>query len=145
MGIGKVRGSCGQATVELAVALPVVIAVAVIAVNALLFFGECAAFDRVSSQAVRAYAASPAYGQDTQRSCALVKAALDRQFSESYLDVSVSAGNAGSGKVRFTSTLTFHPTLFGLGLKSRVFGVELPSLRHSSALAVSVYKPGVLL
>ena len=36
----------GQATVELAVVLPVVIIVAVIAVNALTFFGACAAFDR---------------------------------------------------------------------------------------------------
>lgn len=49
----------GQMTVELAVAFPVVVAVAVIAMNALLFLSECAAFDRVARDAVRVHATSP--------------------------------------------------------------------------------------
>ena len=41
MGIlSKVRGDAGQATVELVVVLPVAIALAVIVVNALSFFGD---------------------------------------------------------------------------------------------------------
>ena len=59
-------GENGQMTVELAVALPVLLAVAAIAVNALLFFSECAAFDVASRDAVRIHAASPAYGQDLE-------------------------------------------------------------------------------
>lgn len=47
----------GQMTVELAVVFPALLAVAVIAVNALLFFSECAAFDRVAREAVRLHAA----------------------------------------------------------------------------------------
>ena len=43
----------GQMTVELLVVLPVVLIVAVVAVNALTFFGDCAAFDRVARNAVR--------------------------------------------------------------------------------------------
>ena len=42
----KERGDAGQATVELAVVLPVAIVLAVIVVNALSFFEACAAFDQ---------------------------------------------------------------------------------------------------
>ena len=63
----------GQMTVELAVAMPVLIVVAVIAANALTFFAECAVFDRVAHEAVRVHAAAPAYGQGPGQSCALVE------------------------------------------------------------------------
>lgn len=43
----KERGDAGQATVELAVVLPVAIVLAVIVVNALSFFEACAAFDQL--------------------------------------------------------------------------------------------------
>ena len=45
---GCARGECGQMTVELAVMIPVLVAIAVIAMNAMLFFSECAAFDRLA-------------------------------------------------------------------------------------------------
>ncbi|MEG1098291.1 MAG: TadE/TadG family type IV pilus assembly protein, partial [Raoultibacter sp.] len=67
----------GQMTVEFAVVFPVLIIVAVIAVNALLFFSECAAFDRVARDAMRVYAASPEYGQTPDQACARVRAVLD--------------------------------------------------------------------
>lgn len=140
-----VFGEEGQATVELAVALPVLVIVAMIAVNALLFFSECAAFDRVARDAVRVQAASPAYGQSVEQSVALIATSLDASFSEPYLSSSVSASDAGSGHTTFTATLEFSPTLFGLGLKDEVFGVPLPHLHHSTALTIDVYKPGVLL
>lgn len=44
---------CGQMTVEFAVALPVVVVIAVIAVNALAFFSDCAAFDNLFRDAMR--------------------------------------------------------------------------------------------
>ena len=53
----------GQMTVEMAVAMPALIVVAVIAVNACTFFYQCAVFDRVVHEAVRVYATSPAYGE----------------------------------------------------------------------------------
>ena len=55
--------SSGQMTVEFVAALPVLLAVAVISVNALTYFGWCAAFDDDFRDSVRVYAASPAYGQ----------------------------------------------------------------------------------
>lgn len=135
---------CGQMTVELAVAMPVLIAVAVIAVNALTFFAECAVFDRVAHEAVRVHAAAPAYGQDTGQSCALVEQDICMALDADNLEVSVSCGAAGFDCEQFTATLVFHPTLFGMGLRSEVFGVSLPSLIHATSYVVDVYKPGVI-
>ena len=50
----KERGDAGQATVELAVVLPVAIVLAVIVVNALSFFEACAAFDQLARRPMRA-------------------------------------------------------------------------------------------
>ena len=135
----------GQMTVELAVAFPVVVAVAVIAMNALLFLSECAAFDRVARDAVRVHATSPAYGQGLEQSRAQVQAAIEEEQDRPYLQASVAVADGGAGRVTFTATLEFYPTLFGLGLKSHVFGVALPHLEHVASFTVDVYKPGVLM
>ena len=134
----------GQMTVELAVAFPVLIIVALIATNATLFLSECAAFDRLACDAVRAFATAPAYGSGVQQSCADVEQALQGQFARPYLAVSVSCENAGFDFVRFRATLRFTPTLFGMGMRSEVFGVSLPALLHETTYVVDTYKPGVV-
>ena len=58
MGVMRTCDERGQMTVELAAAFPVLIIVAVIAVNALAFFSECAAFDNVFRDAVRVHVTS---------------------------------------------------------------------------------------
>lgn len=138
------RNESGQMTVEFVVMFPVVVIVAVVAVNALLFFSECAAFDRVARDAVRVHAASPAYGQGLEQSKAQVQTALDEAFGRPYLDARVSVEGGNFGHVTFVAVLEFYPTLFGMGLKSQVFGVSLPHLEHSVSYTVDVYKPGVL-
>ena len=75
--ICAVGRSSGQMTVEFVAALPVLLAVAAISVNALAFFGWCAAFDDDFRDSVRVYAASPAYGQGVGDTCALIERALD--------------------------------------------------------------------
>lgn len=142
---GCVEGQSGQAVVELAVAFPVLIVVAVVAVNALLFFSECAAFDRAACDAVRVHAASPAYGQDAQQSRALVADTLADAFDRPYLESRVAVEEAVGGHVSFVAELEFSPTLFGLGFRSEVLGVGLPRLHHRVAFAVDAYKPGMLL
>ena len=137
------RNRRGQATVEMAIAFPVLIVVAVIAVNVTLFFSECAAFDRAFRQETRAIAASPAYAQGTAQSAAQIKAAIDERFDASYLATEVNAAAGDSGCVRFDGTLDYAPMLFGRGMVDEVFGVALPHLRHSTYLVVDVYKPGV--
>lgn len=135
----------GQATVELAVAFPVLLVVAVIAVNALLFFSDCAAFDRAAREAVRVHAASPAYGQGVEQSRAKVEGAVAAACNRQNLGVRVSVEGAAGGHATFCATLEFRPTLFGLGLRSSVLGVGLPYAQHTVRCTVDAYKPGVLL
>lgn len=133
----------GQMTVELAVAFPVLIVVAVVAVNALLFFSECAAFDNAFRDAVRVHATSPAYGQGVEQGRAQVESALATAFDQPFEQVAVAVRGETGGHVEFEATLELSPTLFGLGLKQSVFGVALPTLTHRSAFVVDCYKPGV--
>lgn len=135
----------GQMMVELAVAFPVLIIVALIAVNALAFFSECAAFDNAFRDAVRVHATSPASGQGVEQSSALIQASLTSAFDANNEAARVSVEGASGGHVCFTGTLEYAPTLFGLGLRSTVFGIALPPLTHVSSFTVDCYKPGVLL
>lgn len=135
----------GQMTVEMAVAFPILMIVAVIAVNALVFVSECASFDRAFSEAVRVHASARAYGQSEAGAIEEVRSDLERSFSEDNLAVDVRAENAGAGCRKFTATLQYAPTLFGLGLRDSVFGVALPHVSHSASYVIDPYKPGVFL
>ncbi|MBQ9955215.1 MAG: hypothetical protein IJO87_07275 [Eggerthellaceae bacterium] len=134
----------GQTTVGLVVVLPVAIIVAAIAVNALLFFSECAKFDRLARNAVRVCATSPAYGQGVEQSTAAIDAMLEDAMGEG-VDCQVSTSGGGAGSTTFTASMTYDPSLFGVGLREEVFGVSLPALRHEVSLTVDSYKPGMLL
>ena len=133
-----------QMTVEMAVAMPALIVVAVIAVNACTFFYQCAVFDRVAHEAVRVYAASPAYGEGSGQACASVEQAVRSQLDDQNLDVSVADANVGADFDDYRVTLGFQPTLFGMGLRSEVFGVSMPQLEHTTSYVVDSYKPGVI-
>lgn len=135
----------GQATVELAVTFPLFLIVAVIAVNAMLFFSDCAAFDRVSHEAVRVHAASPAYGQGPDQSRMEVARSLAETFDRSNVSSHVSVEGSASGHTTFAMTLEFSPTLFGLGLRSSIFGIKLPRLEHTTRFVIDCYKPGAIL
>ena len=139
------RGESGQMTVELAVAFPVLIVVAVIAVNACTFFADCAVFDRVAHEAIRVHAASPAYRQGNAQSCALIEQEVKAALDAPNIDIGVTCGGAGFDLERFTVSLQYTPTLFGMGLRTEVFGVPLPRLAHSTSLVVDVYKSGVII
>ena len=134
----------GQMTIELAVALPVLLVVAMVSVNALVFFDQCAVFDRAAHQAVRVHAASPAYGQTPSMSCSLAQADIESALGGKNVSVSVTCASAGRNLERYTARLEFSPTLFGMGLRSSVFGVSMPRLVHTSEYVVDSYKPGVV-
>lgn len=143
--MGLMRDFDGQMTIEFVVALPVMIAIAVIAVNAMTFFGTCAAFDNDLRDLARVHATSPAYGQDVAQSCVAIEQDLAEAFSsQDNVGVHVSARAASGGHTTFTGTVEFLPTLFGLGLKDSIFGVALPKLVHREEFTVDCYKPGVL-
>ena len=124
-------GESGQMTAEMAVAMPALIVVAVIAVNACTFFYQCAVFDRVAHEAVRVYAASPAYGEGSGQACASVEQTVRSQLDDQNLDVSVAYAKVGADFDEYRVTLGFHPTLFGMGLRSEVFGASMPQLEHT--------------
>lgn len=130
-------------SVELAVAFPVLIAIAVIATNAVLFFSECAAFDNAFREAVRVHATSPAYGQGTGDALSAVAADLEARFDGDFEESSVAVAGGAGGHLTFTGTLRLQPTLFGMGLRSSVFGVSLPPVTHTLSYTVDSYKPGV--
>lgn len=140
---GGNRGEAGQATVELAVVMPVAIIVAVIAVNALAFFGTCASFDRVARQTICALAASPDAGSDAGAVAVAVERELRSAVGEAG-SVTVRVEGDTAGLLRYTARLEYVPTLFGLRMRSHVFGIALPPLVHEVDLAVDAYKPGVL-
>lgn len=144
MAIGRER-YWGQMTVEFVIAFPVALVVALVSVNALLFFSECASFDRLFRSAVCTYGASPAYEQDVLESCALIKGSLEGSFSRENLQIEVTSSGVDGGLVTFNGALTFQPTLFGMGPLSGAFGVGFPFLSHQEQITVDVYKPGVLI
>lgn len=141
----RVVDSRGQMTIELAAALPVLLVVALLAANALTFFGQCAVFDRAAHQAVRVHAAAPAYNQGSSATCALVEADIRQALGVANVDVSVACSAAGRDLERYTATLSLSPTLFGYGLRSHVFGVQMPHLTHVTEYVVDSYKPGVII
>lgn len=148
MGMKKVaerRATKGQMTVELAVGIPVFIAVALVVFNAMLFLENCASFDRHAKDAVRIYAAAPAYGQGASDSAALIRASLEESFSADYLSVAVYMQGSPLGFTTYTACLWFTPTLFGRGFSGTVFSIVLGPIEHTTQLTADPYKPGVVL
>lgn len=132
-------GEEGQMTVELCIVFPVVIVVAVIAVNALLFFGDCAALDRAGRNAVRVLASSPATTDDPATIAARIEAAVRAEMGTDAVQCTVQRGREGTEC--FALTYSFSPTLFGLGLRDQIWGVPLPRLTHTTELVVDSFSP----
>ena len=141
----RCRAESGQMTIEFVVALPVMLVVAVVAVNACTFFGICAGFDNDFRDAVRIRATSPAYGQDLAQSSTLIEEDLARACRAANVRARVEARAVSQGHTTFTGTVKYEPTLFGLGLRSEVLGVSMPALLHREEITIDCYKPGVLL
>ena len=139
------RATSGQMTVELAVAFPVLIVVALVAVNALTFFHDCAVFDRVACEAVRVQATAPAYGEDAGQACAQVEQTIRQQLDAPNLRVSVRHGTTGADLDEYTMQLMYVPTLFGRSMRAEVFGVRFPLLTHTTRYVVDSYRPGVVI
>ena len=139
--LGRLReDERGQSTVELALALPVMMIAAVIAYNALMFFGSCATFDRVFRDAVRVYASS---GESLISATANARIASEVQSQmDDQCAVSVSSGAGPAGTTRYTAVLTYTPTVFGRASKESVFGVKLAVPRHTCTLTIDTFATG---
>lgn len=137
--------SSGQMTIEFVVLFPVMLIIALIAFNSMLFLSECAAFDRLFRESVCVFAPSPASEDAPDRTCAQIEGALETLSQKSHLSCGISQSTGSDGLTTFTGTLLYTPSLFGAYPVQRIFDVELPPLEHTVQMAVDVYKPGVLL
>lgn len=130
------RSDRGQMAVEFAAVAPVMAAVAFIVLNALIFVGDCAAFDAAARDAIRLQADD---GWEAQ-GAAEVRARIESQLGTDYESVEVTCEKTGMGHVRYTACASFTPP-FLKGV--RVFGVSVPALRHEVEFTVSPYRKGV--
>ncbi len=138
----------GQMVVELAIVLPVIVAVMVVVVDCLVYMGQCARFDHIAPQKTLAIASSPArdlYSADERVEA--VRAALDAEFADEGVTVEVSREDAG---VAFSSMEVYR---FSLRMKpwplsrggTALFGMQIPvHLKHEYAFAFDPYTPGEL-
>lgn len=133
----------GQMTVEFMAMLPILLMITFITYNALLFFSECAQFDRVFRQCTVTYAVSPhVASEDTLAS---IDEVLQTNFAHDYLVWELSTEALSTQLVRYNATLEFIPTFFGGDAIDSVFDVSLPRLTHQVDLVVDPYNPGAFL
>jgi len=135
----------GQMAVEFAVVLPILLAIAVVAVNAGTLFVQCASFDRVARNAVRVCASAPPYGQGVDAAASQVESMIESALNQPNVRVSVLFEETHGGHVVYTARMEFAPTLFGMGLRMEVLGVSLPVMTHEVSMVVDRYKPGVVI
>ena len=140
MALGLRRDERGQSTVELALAIPVMLIAAVIAYNALVFFGDCATFDRAFKDAVRVYASSEPY-QVSSSAESQVRRTIQTQLDDN-CTVRVSSSATVQGFTRYVATLSYTPTLFGRQLRGDIFGVSLACPEHTSTFTIDTFVTG---
>lgn len=137
------RGESGQMAVELAVVLPVILFVLIVAVDCMVFVGECARFDHLASQTALALAASPGKdGYGAEERVEAVRARVAEAFEGQGAQVTVKSRDAGillSGAVVYEFELAMAPWPFdGAGAGAPAM------LRHRHCLAFDPYTPGEL-
>ncbi|MDR2492876.1 MAG: hypothetical protein LBD25_05425 [Coriobacteriales bacterium] len=150
----------GQMTVELALAIPTILAVVGIIVNLMVYLGVCARFDRLTAEAVRIEATSPGYGSyGTASRERQVYELLQEQFADEqdFVTLEVTArqvaadgvgGGSGGGVMlslvpapdAYVCVLRYTPW----GLPKSVFGIEVAPLAHERVFVVDPFRPGVL-
>ncbi len=115
-----VREERGQAVVELACVVPVVLACALIVVNLGVYLERCSRFDRAAPDMVLAHGVSPAQEQNAASAVAQVRDALVFAMDDEDLEIDVrmerlDAEESGlfpslsPGRVRFVCSMGFRP------------------------------------
>ena len=147
-------------TVELAVVLPVTIAVVLVAVNLLRFSAACASFDRVALDAVVSQGVAPAGDQNRAAAVDEVRSCIQGALQDDDLAIEVSAeqlsgasGDAGGGRgvgfpispllTRFTCTMHYTPW----PRVDSFAGVQVatpPTIDHTRTLVVDRFRAGVV-
>lgn len=145
-----------QATVEMAIVVPVLVALAIIAYNLMLYSSAVARFDRVAPDIVIAHISSPATGEGHSRDSARATAELElaRAMGDLPVEVDISpeeTEGAGDSIFRlvgspgaYRCSMLFRPwpsrfSIAGISL-SVPFG-----LHHERRVVVDSWRPGVVM
>ena len=151
------REECAQATVEMAVVTPVLLVLALIAYNVMIFAGAVARFDRVVPDIVLAHAAAPGgEGDESSIDASATVQAQIQDAMEGYdlqVEVSSEQGTASSdggllslsGTFR-TYTCTMHYESWPSSLSIAGVSLGAPAvLTHERAVTVDPWRPGVVM
>ena len=148
--LGGIAAESGQMSVELAIAMPILLVAFVIALDGLAFIGECGRFDHVAAQAVLAQGASAGSGSySLEARSANIKASIEEAMGTSNMRVAVTVRDAGGfamwKKCAFTCKLEMCPWPFS-SADFGIAGVRVPTvLAHEYSLCVEPYTPGKVL
>lgn len=151
------REERAQATVEMAMITPVLLVLALIVYNVMIFAGAVARFDRVVPDIVLAHAVSPGgEGDDSVVDASATVQAQIRDAMEGYeleIEVSSEQGAAAtdggllslSGTFRtYTCTMRYEPWPGSLSIAG--FSLGAPAvLTHERAVTVDPWRPGVVM
>ncbi len=152
----------GQMTVELAVCIPVILAIVGVSLNVLGYLNVCARFDRVAAEAVRSQATSPGHGTEgSALAVGRVRETIETAFQpdsgdgfDCEVEVTTTAVGLGGEPAsadgglsfsmltrleRYDCTITYHPWPF-----DRIVFMRFIELTHSRSYSVDPFKPGVL-
>lgn len=143
-----------QATVEMAVVLPVLLVLAMISYNLMRFEAAVARFDRVAPDVVIAHGVSPGGDSGAEGDvAAIVRDKLDSALDGYGVSVEVSVQDEGfaSGDTfslapltrTFTCELVYEPWPSALSIAGVSLGAPA-ELRHVRTVVVDPWKPGVV-
>ena len=146
----------GQMSVEAAIMHPVLVVLAFVMANLMLFVEACVAFDRIAYDAVVTQGVSPAGEQTVESAEGAVESCIaDALGREGTCEVEVSArdvGRVGGGEATFSvaptlttyeCSLTFRPWGSGFSVAGASFSPPV-ELTHVRELTVDRFRPGVV-
>lgn len=145
----------GQAAVELALLIPVIVAVALMAFNIMRYAELCARFDRVAPDAVLAHGVSSAGSSGELAGVDAVTEAIKKGMGTDSCEVEVSVDDLGisgsgsalltlaAGTTRFTCTLGYKPWPSSVSIAG--VGFQLPALaKHERSIVVDRWKAAIV-
>ena len=150
-----VRDEEGQMVVEMAVVAPVMIVVAIVAVNLMWFLEASSRFDRLAPDVVAAIAVSPGAGEGGSQEHAVTQALQEAMSGLRGVSVTASARSlwddlaSGAGftmaphLTRYECTLYYEPWPSSLTVAGVQAGVPA-RLAHTKAFTVDRYRSGVV-
>lgn len=150
------REEAAQATVEMAVVVPVLIVLALISYNLMLFMAATARFDRVAPDVVAAHAVAPAGGEGASSAGTVetIAAELERAMDGYEVEVEVErvvedgtpAGELLSlvgGLQTYRCTVRMKPWPSALSIAGVSLGAPF-ELSHARKVTIDPWRPGVV-